>query len=69
MFDLDLMRKTLEDLNDSLDRNKELLGEAFIFLDRLEKEDYRDEEEKENFELDLITIVKEIKIDIDSYEE
>ena len=38
-------------------------------LERLEQEDYGDEEEQENFEDDLKSILNELQIDVDNYEE
>ena len=69
MFDLTIIRRILEKEVSKMDERKEHLGEALIFLERLEREDYRDDEELENFALDLHTILKELQIDIDNYEE
>ena len=52
MFDLTIIRRVLEKEVSKMDTRKEHLGEALIFLERLEQEDYRDDEELENFELD-----------------
>jgi|TARA_R100001443_G_scaffold116499_1_gene137075 hypothetical protein len=69
MFDLTIIRRILEKEVSKMDTRKEHLGEALIFLERLEQEDYRDDEELENFELDLHTILEELQIDVDNYEE
>tara|TARA_R100000808_G_C2139247_1_gene147216 strand:+ start:302 stop:511 length:210 start_codon:yes stop_codon:yes gene_type:complete len=69
MFDLTIIRRVLEKEVSKMDTRKEHLGEALIFLERLEQEDYRDDEELENFELDLHTILEELQIDVDNYEE
>ena len=69
MLDLRVIRRALEREVHAQDERKEHLGEALIFLERLEGKDYRDEDEMENFELDLCVIIKELKIDIDNYEE
>ena len=69
MFDLTIIRRILEKEVSKMDTRKEHLGEALIFLERLEQEDYRDDEELENFELDLQTILEELEIDIDNCEE
>ena len=69
MFDLTIIRRILEKEGSKMDTRKEHLGEALIFLERLEQEDYRDDEELENFELDLHTILEELQIDVDNYEE
>ena len=69
MLDLELIRTLLDKKNDELERSKENLVEAFIFLDRLEQEDFVDEEEQENFESDLISLLSELKIDVDNHEE
>lgn len=69
MFDLITIRRILECEVSKMDDRKEYLCEALIFLERLEQEDYRDDEELENFELDLRTILEELEIDIDNYEE
>ena len=69
MFDLTIIRRILEKEVSKMDTRKEHLGEALIFLERLEQEDYRDAEELENFELDLHTILEELQIDVDNYEE
>ena len=69
MFDLTIIRRGLEKEVSKMDTRKEHLGEALIFLERLEQEDYRDDEELENFELDLHTILEELQIDVDNYEE
>jgi hypothetical protein len=69
MFDLTAIRRILEKEVSKMDERKEYLCEALIFLERLEREDYRDDEELENFALDLHTILEELQIDIDNYEE
>ena len=69
MFDLTIIRRILEKEVSKMDTRKEHLGEALIFLERLEQEDYRDDEELENFELDLHTILEELQIDVDNYED
>jgi len=69
MLDLTVIRRALEREVLAQDERKEHLGEALIFLERLERKDYRDEDELENFELDLCAIIKELKIDIDNHEE
>ena len=69
MFDLTIIRRILEKEVSKMDERREHLGEALIFLERLEQEDYRDDEELENFELDLHTILEELQIDVDNYEE
>ena len=69
MFDLTIIRRILEKEVSKMDERKEHLGEALIFLERLEREDYRDDEELENFALDLHTILEELQIDVDNYEE
>ena len=69
MFDLTIIRRILEKEVSKMDTRKEHLGEALIFLERLEQEDYRDDEELENFELDLHTILEELQIDVANYVE
>ena len=48
--------------------NQELLVEALVFLERLTNEDYNSKEEREYFEADLVAILSDMKIDVDSYE-
>jgi hypothetical protein len=69
MIDLKLIRSLLDRKNEALDDAKDNLAEAYVFLDRLEQEDYVDEEEQENFEDDLKSILNELQIDVDNYEE
>ena len=69
MIDLKIIRALLDRKNEVLDDAKDNLAEAYVFLDRLEQEDYSDEEEQENFESDLKSILNELQIDVDNYEE
>ena len=69
MIDLKLIRMVLDRKGEELDGAKDNLAEAYVFLDRLEQEDYADEEEQENFEDDLKSILNELQIDVDNYEE
>lgn len=69
MLDLELIRLLLDKKSEELDQLKDNLVEAYIFLDRLEQEEYNDEEEEENFESDLGSILEELQIDVDNYEE
>lgn len=69
MIDLKLIRNVLDRKGEELDDAKDNLAEAYVFLDRLEQEDYVDEEEQENFESDLKSILNELQIDVDNYEE
>ena len=69
MLDLTLIRIALDRKGEELDRAKDNLAEAYVFLDRLEQEDYVDEVEQENFESDLRDILNELQIDVDNYEE
>ena len=69
MIDLKLIRNVLDRKGEELDDAKDNLAEAYVFLDRLEQEDYVDEEEQENFEDDLKSILNELQIDVDNYEE
>ena len=69
MIDLKLIRMVLDRKGEELDGAKDNLAEAYVFLDRLEQEDYVDEEEQENFEDDLKSILSELQIDVDNYEE
>jgi len=69
MIDLKLIRNVLDRKSEQLDDAKDNLAEAYVFLDRLEQEDYSDEEEQENFEDDLKSILNELQIDVDNYEE
>jgi hypothetical protein len=69
MIDLKLIRIVLDRKGEELDGAKDNLAEAYVFLDRLEQEDYVDEEEQENFEDDLKSILNELQIDVDNYEE
>ena len=69
MIDLKLIRMVLDRKGEELDDAKDNLAEAYVFLDRLEQEDYVDEEEQENFEDDLKSILNELQIDVDNYEE
>jgi hypothetical protein len=69
MVDLKLIRALLDRKNDALDDAKDNLAEAYVFLGRLEQEDYVDEEEQENFEDDLKSILNELQIDVDNHEE
>tara|TARA_B100001094_G_C17530268_1_gene484291 strand:- start:62 stop:271 length:210 start_codon:yes stop_codon:yes gene_type:complete len=69
MIDLKLIRALLDRKDEALDGVKDNLAEAYVFLDRLEQEDYVDEEEQENFEDDLKSILNELQIDVDNCEE
>jgi hypothetical protein len=69
MIDLKLIRALLDRKDEALDGAKDNLAEAYVFLDRLEQEDYVDEEEQENFEDDLKSILNELQIDVDNCEE
>ena len=69
MLDLTLIRIALDRKGEQLDRAKDNLAEAYVFLDRLEQEDYVDEVEQENFESDLRDILNELQIDVDNYED
>ena len=69
MIDLKLIRNVLDRKGEELDGAKDNLAEAYVFLDRLEQEDYVDEEEQENFEDDLKSILNELQIDVDNYED
>jgi hypothetical protein len=69
MLDLTLIRIALDRKGEELDKAKDNLAEAYVFLDRLEQEDYIDEDEQENFEDDLKSILNELQIDVDNYEE
>ena len=69
MIDLKLIRMVLDRKGEELDDAKDNLTEAYVFLDRLEQEDYGDEEEQENFEADLKDILNELQIDVDNCEE
>ena len=69
MLDLTLIRIALDRKGEQLDRAKDNLAEAYVFLDRLEQEDYVDELEQENFESDLRDILNELQIDVDNYED
>jgi len=69
MIDLKLIRMVLDRKGEELDDAKDNLAEAYVFLERLEQEDYGDEEEQENFEDDLKSILNELQIDVDNYEE
>ena len=69
MIDLKLIRNVLDRKGEELDGAKDNLAEAYVFLDRLEQEDYVDEEEQENFEDDLKSILNELQIDVDNCEE
>ena len=69
MIDLKLIRNVLDRKGEELDDAKDNRAEAYVFLDRLEQEDYVDEEEQENFESDLKSILNELQIDVDNYEE
>lgn len=69
MLDFELIRTLLDKKEKELEKLKENLVEAYIFLERLEQEDYEDEEEEENFESDLAYILEELQIDVDNYEE
>ena len=69
MIDLKLIRNVLDRKGEELDDAKDNLAEAYVFLERLEQEDYVDEEEQENFEDDLKSILSELQIDVDNYEE
>jgi hypothetical protein len=69
MIDLKLIRNVLDRKGEELDSAKDNLAEAYVFLERLEQEDYGDEEEQENFEADLKDILNELQIDVDNYEE
>jgi len=69
MIDLKLIRALLDRKDEALDSVKDNLAEAYIFLERLEQEDYIDEEEQENFEADLADILNELQIDVDNHEE
>ena len=61
MLDLVLVRRILEDFRDKLEREKDILAEALVFLDRLETEDYDSKEEKEAFESDLEYLLAELQ--------
>ena len=69
MFDLTIIRRILEKEVSKMDTRKEHLGEALIFLERLEQEDYRDDEDMDKFEMDLHQFLEELQIDVDNYEE
>lgn len=69
MIDLKLIRMVLDRKGEELDSAKDNLAEAYVFLERLEQEDYDDEEEQENFEADLKDILNELQIDVDNCEE
>ena len=69
LLDLTLIRIALDRKGEQLDRAKDNLAEAYVFLDRLEQEDYIDEVEQENFESDLRDILNELQIDVDNYED
>jgi len=53
----------LKEICSLLQQLKENLNEACLFLSRLEDEDYENEKEKENLEIDLKEILKELKIE------
>jgi hypothetical protein len=69
MLDLVLVRRILEDFRDKLERNKDILAEALVFLDRLELEEYENKEEKEAFESDLEYLLSELEIELDECED
>ena len=69
MIDLKLIRALLDRKDEAVDGMKDNLAEAYVFLERLEQEDYADEEEQENFEDDLKSILNELQIDVDNCEE
>ena len=69
MLDLVLVRRILEDFRDKLEREKDILAEALVFLDRLETEDYDSKEEKEAFESDLEYLLAELQIELDECED
>ena len=69
MIDLKLIRMVLDRKGEELDGAKDNLAEAYVFLDRLEQKDYVDEEEQENFEDDLKSILNELQIDVDNCED
>ena len=69
MLDLVLVRRILEDFRDKLEREKDILAEALVFLDRLETEDYDSKEEKEAFEYDLEYLLAELQIELDECED
>ena len=69
MIDLKIIRMVLDRKSEELDKAKDNLAEAYVFLERLEQQDYGDDEEQENFEADLRDILNELQIDVDNYEE
>lgn len=69
MFDLDVVRRILEKESELQERQRELLSEALVFLERLANQEYVSEDEKEDFEFDLKSILEEMDLDVDYYEE
>lgn len=69
MLDLVIVRRVLEDFRDKLERERDILAEALIFLDRLESEDYENKEEREAFESDLEYLLSELEIELDECED
>ena len=60
MIDLKIIRMVLDRKSEELDKAKDNLAEAYVFLERLEQQDYGDDEEQENFEADLRDILNEL---------
>jgi hypothetical protein len=55
----------MENLKGILNHKKELIEEAFYFINALENEDYGSEEDKTKLEEELEQIIKELNIEFE----
>lgn len=55
----------MENLKGILNQKKELIEEAFYFINALENEDYDSEEDKNKLEEELENIVRELNIEFE----
>ena len=58
----------MESLRDILEHKKELIEEAFYFINALDNEDYDCEEDKGKLEEELQQILKELNIELNNDE-
>jgi|TARA_R110002020_G_scaffold316705_1_gene532082 hypothetical protein len=56
----------MESLRDILEQKRELMQEAFYYIDALENEDYSCQEDKEKLEQELEQILKELNIEFNN---
>ena len=56
----------MESLRDILEQKRELMQEAFYYIDALEYEDYSCQEDKEKLEQELEQILKELNIEFNN---